>query len=353
MNFDPIRLKTELLCWGIQESAELDEAYRSQNPYMDKRTGNAGLQLLLPGGLVANVPVYQRFTANSPYRLARRGKALILRLREEELCECDLVRAPRWYQLQTSDGVPMCQVLIQEERNKLIGSIYTTCEFFRDPSGGGCAFCALRPYGKLRVRTPNQFREVVEAAVAENPSYSLQLTGGSTLEPDRGGDAFVKVIKAIRVVSDIQVCIEAVPPETNETLDRWVEAGANAFSVNIEVWDERLRRLYCPTKSKISRERYLQTWDYLSRAVGQGTVDSVLIAGLESLPSALEGARVMIERGVTPTILPFRPNDGSIMQNAPTISPGFVETLSIEVARMLSKAKLDTKGQAGCHGCEG
>ena len=130
-----------------------------------------------------------------------------------------------------------------------------------------------------------------------------------------------------------------------------IDAGANAFSINLEIYDDRLRRLFCPAKSKIPKQRYVEVWEHLIKQTGKNTVTSVLIAGLESRRSTIEGAHMLISEGVLPTILAFRPNDGCYLQNFVHSNPDDLEAISSEVGKLLLDHDLSARGQPGCIGC--
>jgi hypothetical protein len=345
---DPRRVKVELICYGIRSSKNLDHAFSIINPHFDKRTGNAGLQLSI-GRYNINAPVYHKFTDDSPYELIEENGHWALRKDCGELINCELARTPLWYQCKTSDGISMSQVLIQEGSNILVGNVLTTCEYFR--ASEQCKFCAIAPYAGVKEKFIRQFQETVLYATNDNRNYSLHLSGGSNTDSDRGALGYIEIIKAIRSISNLPICVEIAPPETNDYFDMLIDSGTNAFSVNLEIFDDRLRKLFCPAKHKISKQRYFDSWKHLIKRLGKNAVTSVLISGLESQKSTIEGSKILASEGVLPTILPFKPNDGCYLENFPRSNPDEVETISREVSGLLAKYDLDPTGQAGCIGC--
>jgi len=71
---------------------------------------------------------------------------------------------------------------------------------------------------------------------------------------------YIEVVKAVRRFSDIPISIEASPSEDISFIDLAIDAGVNAFSINLEIWDEKLRKLFCPLKSRITKKEYLSSW---------------------------------------------------------------------------------------------
>ncbi|MBC8274587.1 MAG: radical SAM protein [Chloroflexi bacterium] len=353
-----LRVKVELLCWGIRPCPFLEQAYRQQNPYADKRTGNAGLQLLLAnGGVIVNVPVFNRYNRHSPYELKKGDQGWYLERGGNYHCECDLVPAPQWYALKTPGGIPLSKILVQEGRRTLIAGVYNSCDYKAEER---CLFCALGPYVGLRRKDPAQIRDATMAALKENALYHLHLTGGNVLPPgkdstsikgDRGMLEYVDVVRAIREVSDVPISIEASPPEDNEHMKTLVEAGANAFSINLEIWDDRLRKLFCPGKSIVPKRRYFEVWEYALGILGANMVASVLIGGPESKESTLRGAEEMARAGVVPAIIPLRRNDGSCLQNFASPSPDDMVWIFRRVGEMLNQYRLEPWTQPGCTAC--
>jgi len=346
---DTLTLKAELLCWGIKSNPNMQQAFLCQNPFSDRRTGNAGLQLLV-GNFVINVPVRQKFAEASPYELGKVDNEFVLLKNKAVITTCQLVEFSQWYGKSTSDGIPMPKILIQEGRETLVADIYNVCDFFK--SKEQCAFCAIAPYAKIKKKSSTHIVESLQMALEDNPKYSLHLTGGCTLEPDKGILNYIEVIRSIRKVSNIKICVEMAPPDETEYLDMLVDAGANAFSVNLEIYDDKLRKLFCPAKSKITKKHYIKTWERLMELTGANTVTSALVAGLESPASTLEGAKLMVGVGVIPTILPFRPNDKSLMSNFRRTQPAEIIFISQNVSRLMRKNKMNTQNQPGCVDCK-
>jgi len=182
--------------------------------------------------------------------------------------------------------------------------------------GKGCKFCSSDHYscGEVRTATIEQIVETVQEAWKESEEYSLALSGGSMKQPDRGAKYFAEIVKkVIDVTPDIGISVELAPPTTNNYIDLLVEVGVKTLIMNLEFCDEKIRVELCPGKSEISQSRYFEALSYAVEKLGRGNVSSVLIAGLEDVQKTIEGARKLIDIGVMPTIMPFRPYDLSEM----------------------------------------
>jgi radical SAM superfamily enzyme YgiQ (UPF0313 family) len=231
----------------------------------------------------------------------------------------------------------------------LIAAIYNRCEFWQNDEQ--CLFCSIDVAGPMKRKSPKQIAEAVTVAFEANPRSTLDLTAGNTLSTDHGALMYLDVLRAIKERVDIPICVELSPPDENKYLDMLFEAGADAFMMNLEVGDEKLRRLLCPGKSKIPRDRYFEAWEYALGLVGRNKVSSVLIAGLESKESTLRTAQEMIEVGVIPTIMPLRPNNGCYFENFVIPSPDDIEYISRRVGQLLYERGLDSRLHPGCISC--
>ncbi|MGA2916592.1 MAG: radical SAM protein [Sedimentisphaerales bacterium] len=348
---ESVRIKIELLCWGVRGNQIARQVYLRQNPSLHKRTGNAGIQLILPDGLIINAPFGHRFTEHSPYELTKKNSTYILCKNKIDICWCQPVVAPKWYQETTSAGRSAYEVVTQEGNNTLITAINMRCEYFKMKQQ--CLFCAMTPSKTIIEKSPIEIAEVIALAIKENPSYTVDLTGGNTLSGDRGALSYIEILGAIRKVSDILITVEVSPPVKDEHINMLLDAGANALLMNIEIGDDYLRGIFCPKKSEITKKRYFEAWEYALRIVGRNRVGSALVAGLESKESTLKIAKEMIDTGVIPKIVPFRHNDGARLENFATANPDDVEFISQEVARLLYDKDLRPTEHCGCIGCTG
>jgi biotin synthase-related radical SAM superfamily protein len=198
------------------------------------------------------------------------------------------------------------------------------------------------------------------AALGENPSYHLQLTDGNKRHATGGVQAargdygmieYLNTIASVRDASQIPICVEASPPCEDEVVETLVRAGVNAFSINLEIWDDDLRKSYCPGKSRIPVHRYIEIWERALAVLGPNMVASVRIARLESKESTLAGARELAKIGVIPTIMPLRNNDGSQLPFPGTCDPEDIIWISERVGELLDEHGMQPWRQPGCTAC--
>ena len=194
--------------------------------------------------------------------------------------------------------------------------------------------------------------KTVEQAYKENPDYQICLGGGSPLTPGKGTEYFLRCIKEIRKrVKNVPIWVEMVPPAENRYIQKMIDAGANSFGFNIEVWNDNLRKKICPGKFEVSKERYLEAFRFVTKRLGKNKVGTVLIAGLEPKKSTENGARIMSKMGVRVCILPFKPWNGSTYEKRDPCNPKDVLWLSKRIAKLMKSNKINPKKNYGCLNC--
>ena len=349
-NKEDIYQKIELLCYGLKTNDVVEEIYEKQNPYDLTRTGNVGLQLLVgKRELVANVPVFNHFTDKSPFLLHRSDNGLYaVNENTGANIEIQALNAPSWYKKKVAVKHYAGQYLLREGVNTLICSISNSCGYVA--KNVQCRFCAIGKNTFNNISESDQERKynIIKAlSIAVNDEQ----TGGNTFSDDRGASKYIDFVKSIRSETSIPICIEMSPPKGDSSLIALKEVGVNGVMMNIEVWDESLRQMYMPGKALIQRSEYIHSWKSAVNLFGKGNVSSVIIIGLEDRESVKEAIDEMINLGVMPSIMPFRPNDGAILEKFPVTDPQLVMELTEYAANKSLKNQINIIDSAGCIGC--
>lgn len=139
-----INNKIELLCYGLRTNETVDHIYNLQNPYDLTRTGNVGLQLKVGNSrLIANVPVFNKFTSQSPYSIETdcNNNYFVKNLITEECFSVEVVQSPQWYLDMISNGNHVGQYILREGADTLICSITKSCGYVYHNQQ--CRFCAI------------------------------------------------------------------------------------------------------------------------------------------------------------------------------------------------------------------
>ena len=269
-----------------------------------------------------------------------------------------VVRRPRFYDLVTADGVRYDRIALLHGADVLASTVVQTC--IRYAEADRCRFCAieesLRADGTVAAKTPAQLAEVAEAAVRLDGVRQMVLTTGTTAGPDRGARHLARCVRAVLdAVPGLPIQVQCEPPADLAVLGMLRDAGATAIGIHVESLDEGVRRRWMPGKATVPMTAYEAAWDEAVRVFGRNRVSTYLLIGLGEDPDELvAGAGRLIERGVYPFVVPFRPLAGTLARRDGIAAPppSLVRDVTARVAALLAAAGMTGAGQqAGCAAC--
>src|SRR6201994_219051 len=262
---------------------------------------------------------------------------------------------PRFYDLTTADGVPYHQIALLHGADVLASTVVQTC--IRYGEADRCRFCAIEESllagSTVAAKTPAQLAEVAEAAVRLDGIRQLVLTTGTTAGPDRGGRHLARCVRAgLEAVPGLPIQVQCEPPADLSALRELRDAGAAAIGIHVESLDPRVRHRWMPGKSTVPMTAYEAAWTEAVRLFGRNRVSTYLLIGLGEDPDQLvAGAARLIERGVYPFVVPFRPLAGTLArrQQVPAPPPSLVRDVTQRVAALLQAAGMTgADPEAGC-----
>jgi radical SAM protein (TIGR04043 family) len=268
------------------------------------------------------------------------------------------VRRPRFYDLTTVDGVRYEQIARLHGADVLATTVVQTC--VRYGEADRCRFCtieeSLRSGATVAAKTPAQLAEVAEAAVRLDGVAQMVMTTGTTSGPDRGARALARSVRAVlAAVPGLPIQVQCEPPGDLAWIRELHQAGATAIGIHVESLDERVRRRWMPGKSTVPMAEYEAAWDEAVRVFGRNRVSTYLLVGLgEDADELVAGAGRLIDRGVYPFVVPFRPMRGTLAarDGVPAPDPGTLSSVTGQVAARLRAAGMSGADQrAGCAAC--
>ncbi|WP_307795327.1 MSMEG_0568 family radical SAM protein [Actinacidiphila acididurans] len=260
------------------------------------------------------------------------------------------VRRPRFYDLTTADGIPYERIARLHGADVLATTVVQTC--IRYAEADRCRFCtieeSLRAGATVAAKTPAQLAEVAEAAVRLDGVRQMVMTTGTTTGPDRGARALARSVRAVlAAVPGLPVQVQCEPPGDLAWIRELRDAGATAIGIHAEALDDEVRRAWMPGKSTVPMAEYEAAWDEAVRVFGRNRVSTYLLVGLGEDPDELiAGAGRLIERGVYPFVVPFRPMRGTLAARDGIGAP------SAEVLRYVTRGVADKLSAAGMRGAD-
>jgi radical SAM protein (TIGR04043 family) len=282
-------------------------------------------------------------------------------MREDVIVDAALrpVRRPRFYNLQTADGIPYEQIARLHGRHVLATTVVQTCVRYKKDSR--CRFCtieeSLRSKDTTQVKVPEQIAEVALAAVRLDGVRQLVMTTGTSNGADRGARHLARCVKAVKgVLPNLPIQVQIEPPDNLAWIRRLHAAGVTAIGIHVESLDEAVRARWTPGKATVPLERYDEAWEEAVTVFGRNRVSTYLLIGLGENPDELvKGAERLIDMGVYPFVVPYRPLAGALAHDIDGVrapSHELVADITDRVGRALRKASMRGADQgAGCAAC--
>jgi radical SAM protein (TIGR04043 family) len=303
-------------------------------------------------GLQAALPV----NATSPYTVAD-GK---LMLEGADLgLSVEPVARPRFYDMATADGTPYEQIARLHGAEVLATTVVQTC--MRYDEAERCRFCSieesLRAGSTIAVKTPAMLAEVAEAAVRLDGVTQMVMTTGTSKGRDRGATHLARCVRAIKErVPELGIQVQCEPPADLSTITDLYEAGARSIGIHVESMDDDVRRRWTPGKARVPLDEYRAAWREAVRVFGWNQVSTYLIVGMGEDPDELvASAAELIDMGVYPFIVPFRPIRGTLavdVDGATTPPRDVMHDVTRRVSDLLLAAGMRGADQAaGCAAC--
>jgi radical SAM protein (TIGR04043 family) len=268
------------------------------------------------------------------------------------------VLRPKFYDLTTADGVPYQKIALLHGRDVLATTVVQTC--VRYDEAERCRFCtieeSLRSGATIAAKTPQQLAEVAEAAVRLDGVRQMVMTTGTTAGPDRGARNLVRCVQAVRkAVPHLPIQVQIEPPRDLGVIASLHSAGASSIGIHVESLDDEVRRKWMPGKGSVPMVEYERAWAEAVRVFGRNQVSTYLLIGLGDDPDELvAGAARLIEMGVYPFAVPFRPMRGTLARRDGAQPPpaALVRDVTVRIAALLREAGMFGADQkAGCAAC--
>lgn len=309
-------------------------------------------------GTTIMVPVHTRGAAESEYVATapdRRGVS-VLRAGEEVVCEISFPPQPRFYGLQTGEGIPYWKIAQLHSRDTLATTVLQTCIRYGN-AATKCHFCAIGESlkgGRTTARkTPEQLAEVAVAAQRLDGIRNVVMTTGTPPTDDRGAAVLAECAAAIKAATGLPIQAQCEPPADFAWFARLRDAGVDSLGMHLEAWDEDVRRRIMPGKAEVPRAFYLEAFTAAVEAFGRGQISTYLLAGLgDAVEDLHEAARLLINLGVYPFIVPFVPVGGTPLALHRPPSAEFMRAVLQPVGEWLVEAGMTSATvKAGCARC--
>src|SRR5262249_49278587 len=149
--------------------------------------GPADAGMLWIDGIAATVPTSADYAQASPYVLRAEDDGWGVYRDGERLAGAQPFQRPRYYDLETADGIPYWKIALLH-LDSLASTVIQTCAYWGNSDQ--CAFCGigvtLANGRTIAKKTPAMLAEVAVAARDLDGAVDATLTTGTTATPDKG-----------------------------------------------------------------------------------------------------------------------------------------------------------------------
>lgn len=345
--YEIMKLKAELLCFGIYVVPEIKAAMQRINPYSCDHSFVHASHFIIERQNI-NTCVSEDFCKKSPFTIIRENDSLILCKSENAVCEIEVLPAPAWCNKKV-DGEVIGNYLRPHSKNCIVCWPILSCDYYHKMEQ--CHFCSMGDYhihSSLPERTVVQ---MIKTAMSYGSNYEVSLGGGIQNGRDCTFAYFSSVCHSIKKLGVNNISLEIAPPDDLDNIDFLNESGATAIIMNLEIANESLRKKRCPGKGQIPLRHYFDAYERAVKVFGRGNVSCVLLSGIQPETDIVDMSAKLIDMGVIPTILPFKPVDGCAMRNWPTADPEELVRIAMKNSRLLMSKGLSASKQPGCTRC--
>ncbi|MBI3528863.1 MAG: MSMEG_0568 family radical SAM protein [Betaproteobacteria bacterium] len=310
------------------------------------------------GGRTIMVPVHTTSAWSSPFvaDVPDASGSSVLTRAGIPIARIDFPKAPRFYALQTLDGIPYSQIATLHGDDVLATTVLQTCIRYGNRKKS-CQFCAigqsLAAGRTITRKTPEQLAEVARAAVLLDGVKHMVMTTGTPNKTDRGAQILCESVFAVKAAVDLPIQGQCEPPDDDRWFARMKAAGIDALGMHLEAVTPEVRARIMPGKASVPLERYLDAFAAAVGIFGRGQVSTYILAGLgDSIESILSMSEKLIALGVYPFVVPFVPISGTPLEDHPAPEPAFMRAILAPLGSMLGAAGMrSSEIKAGCGKC--
>ena len=336
-------VKAGLLCYGVNVDKAVGAELLKSRPYFYDKGFVHAINANILGSNVC-VSVAELFSGESPYHLSAKDGKFFITFDNES------VPISLFDDLPKTDTV--IDMLARPHSNHVI-SLWPSLVCCYDRPGKKCKYCSIKPTDEQTIVPAGEVVEGLRALFEKTQRYSINLGGGTYVNPDNMVQYLIEIIKGVRTFTNTPISVELAPPSNLNLIAELKNAGASSLIMNLEVANPELRREICPGKSSISYEHYYSAYKKGVEIFGRGKISCVLIAGIQPKEDIVAECAKLTDIGVIPTIIPFKAMDDCEFHDKPNCNHQELLWISTQVGAMLREKGLSPEMQEGCTKCGG
>lgn len=319
--------------------------------------GPADAGMIWIEGMRVTFPFTSDYVTDSPFVLRETDDGWALLRDGEWVANAEVPQRPRFYDLETEDGIPYWKIALLHI-DSLATTVIQTCRHWG--TSDQCRFCgielSLESGATIPVKQPAQLAEVARAAQQLDGAVDATLTTGTTHGPDKGARYLGRCAQAIKDATGLPVQAQFEPPDDLSVLEELKEQGVDSVGMHIESFDPQILAWVAPPKARTGVAGYFAAWERAVEIFGPGQVSTYVILGMgEDERATVEGCKRAVDAGVYPFVVPLRPIPGSLLGDWLPPPPDYVESLYRQIGPYVIGRGLGswnvTAGCARCQAC--
>lgn len=334
--------KLDLLYYGIQLSKKVYDLLRKSDDgkvnYDDYIT-TKGLFIILGNKAYVSPDIDE----SSPYSLEINNKyKYFLAYKGEFICYIEIIQPPAYAlsNLRIKNG-KLITDLVNVHGDRIRIQPIMGC-------ANRCSFCDLNK-SKYYLMPLSDLDEAYSYARATANFKHALISGGTPLNKQEDYDYLNDVYRYFgeKYGKSLDIDVMLVPRGLNvndnsdnayeEFLYKLKEWNISGLAINLELYNNELRKKYVPQKDLVGKENYFKFIELAVKIFGIGNVRSCIIIGLESIEDSLKAVDKLCSLGCMPVLSPYIPNDNE--SHKPT--PEFMREVLLSAKEIADKYNME------------
>lgn len=296
-----------------------------------------GVVVQINDAIYANVPAVFE---NTPFRIDLSENNFVLKYQDEILpLNINIIPVPQYALNNTllEGGAPVRELVMTHADRMRISPIHG-CAYH-------CQFCTCNNQKYMEIPI-GQLDQAVQIALKDtNNTPRHILISGGTPRAEKGSYEYLNNVyhffpnKYKEFEFDIMLSPRGMysgEADENGYIDflKYLhdDCGIITMSINLELYNDTMRKEFIPDKWEIGKENYLLFIRNAVSIFGQDNIRSSLVVGLEKKDDTLKGVKELVNCGCIPVLSAFVPAPGTFMERYPKPEVDFLLDVVHEAA---------------------
>lgn len=332
---DKTFLKIALLTQGVIIHNNVKKTFLDNNQSLKNATFDA-IDIRINDNFVINCPTKTKFVELSPFSIQKLKNGIGLFFCDSFICPIKIDVQEKTGIKQTKSGINIHRIgFLTTDRLRIKHT--TQCYFKKNETG--CKFCHIT--SNLSQDIPlEDIYEVIDCYLS-SVKFRHFLIGGPSNTYTQEFYYIKNIVQYIRTFSNKPIYVMSIPPKDTSVIGVYHQLGVTEVAYNIEIFNRELAKQYMPGKGAIPLHQYLEALKISAEIFGCENTRSMLIIGLDSRESFLNGIEQLCKLNVTPMISPFRPMENTELSDFVPPSIDYIFKIYNEAKNICSRYKIN------------